>query len=457
MTIPHLVVVGFDEIVSNKYLPCIESAIQSRKINGYSVIDLITQKDEIETRLQSLKTKPIRTYYLPAPTAPTKDGWAIESDFSPIFQDLMHKESKLKVYIATELKAHEAYLTYCIQHGIDCLVEKPIFAPMNNGIFDSSKILPTMDQLLAAANDHPAQYSVMTLSRYHQVYNDVVEQYIKERMFKYNLPLTSLHLRHAGGVWNLHSEYDTREDHPYKYGYGMLMHGGYHYVDLFTQFLALNKYVLPNTDFELSVSSFCAYPKDQSIRFPKEISRQFDDYNPEWWKTHTQYKYGETDITTTICLRDKASKRTITLGTISLEQTTPSVRCWKRFPDGVYNKNGRTSLVELTAQLSTFFSTSVLCYDVPIKNVKKIERIDAYAEVIKRANGSLFRDEEYIRKEEYSGLFHSISNKQLLSNWLNGNENRSRLQMHYPVMTVIQAIGESLKSPGNAYTIDIKF
>jgi hypothetical protein len=31
----HLIVVGFDEIVANKYLPCIEDAVRSGHINSY--------------------------------------------------------------------------------------------------------------------------------------------------------------------------------------------------------------------------------------------------------------------------------------------------------------------------------------------------------------------------------------------------------------------------------------
>lgn len=41
----HLVVVGFDEIVSNKYLSCIKEAIELGEIDSYSIIDLEFQKN----------------------------------------------------------------------------------------------------------------------------------------------------------------------------------------------------------------------------------------------------------------------------------------------------------------------------------------------------------------------------------------------------------------------------
>lgn len=48
----HLVVVGFDEIVSNKYISCIEEAKEKNIIDGYSIIDLKTEENFINERLK---------------------------------------------------------------------------------------------------------------------------------------------------------------------------------------------------------------------------------------------------------------------------------------------------------------------------------------------------------------------------------------------------------------------
>src|SRR3990167_6149197 len=40
--------------------------------------------------------------------------------------------------------------------------------------------------------------------------------------------------------WNSIQEFSTEEAHPYKYGYGKLLHSGYHYIDLFCWFSQLN-------------------------------------------------------------------------------------------------------------------------------------------------------------------------------------------------------------------------
>lgn len=33
-------------------------------------------------------------------------------------------------------------------------------------------------------------------------------------------------------MWNTEEEIFSREDHPYRYGYGALCHSGYHYIDI---------------------------------------------------------------------------------------------------------------------------------------------------------------------------------------------------------------------------------
>lgn len=44
----QLVVIGFDEIVSNKYIVVIEEAIKNGKISTYSIIDLKSAQKEID-------------------------------------------------------------------------------------------------------------------------------------------------------------------------------------------------------------------------------------------------------------------------------------------------------------------------------------------------------------------------------------------------------------------------
>lgn len=449
----HLVVVGFDEIVTDKYIQCVDEAIRNGDIDAYSVIDLLSQKTYIEAKIAELGLKPETVYYLPDP--PGDGVWAVPDDYEPIFKEIIARKGKIKVYIATEVKAHEAYLRFCVENGIDSLVEKPVLSPMKDGYFDPSAITPILSELCNKIDKTPAHHSVMTLGRYHRIYNQKVMASVKQKMEDLHAPLTSFHFRTAGGVWNLHREYLTRDDHPYKQGYGMLMHGAYHYIDLVAQFLGLNRALFPDDVLSLTLSAFAAYPTDQNDRISRKFSYYFDDHHPTWAdETPDADKFGETDITATFCLRNMTTGKAVTVGTMSFEQTTPSIRAWKEIPEGIYNKNGRISNVDIEVQLSTLHSVNVQCFDIPIGRAGDIERMDAFARISTRTNASLLVDEEYNSTETFNGLFHSDSNRDLMRMWLRDEETKSRLHDHVPVMRLVQALAEAIQQPGYPVTFD---
>lgn len=78
-------------------------------------------------------------------------------------------------------------------------------------------------------------------------------------------------------MWNLQREFESRDDQPYKYGYGTMMRGAYHYVDLATRILSLNAEHFPERQLRLEVSAFGAFPVDQHQRFSQPIARTFQD------------------------------------------------------------------------------------------------------------------------------------------------------------------------------------
>lgn len=451
----HLVIIGLGDVVPYKYLECIKDSIERGELDSYSVIDIKSQKNNIEKRINSIKLKPENIFYLPNITKSNIS--ANPKDFIPVFNRLRGEKDKLKVFISTETKAHEAYLKYCVENGIDSLVEKPVFTPIDrNGFFSPRKITSIMKKLIKTSRQKPANHSVMTLGRYHEVYNDEMADLVKEKVLKYGAPVTSFHLNTSSGVWNLYREYESREDHPYKYGYGMLMHGAYHYIDLMAQFLELNKLVYPKIDFVLEINSHVAYPEDQQIRIPKKFNNFFGDIPPEWTKEKSGLNgYGETDVVSIFSLRDKKTNKVLTVGSIALEQTTPSVRTWKDIPENFYNKNGRISCTNLEVQLSTLYSICGRSFKVPKSVDNKILQVDNYAQVRTRANASLLKDEEYNTEKVFNNFFNSNSNRKLMTAWFQNKENRSQLEKHYPTMKITQAIAESIKKPGKSITIEV--
>jgi len=449
----HLVIIGFDEVVSEKYMICIEEAIKKNTIDSYTIIDIEPQKKAINKRIRDLKIKPEKVYYLADPRK--KNTWVDLEEFSSIFKEIARVKNKILVYIAAELKAHESYLEFCINNGIDSLTEKPIIAPFENGNFNPSLIETKIKKLIKRANNKPAKHSAMSLSRYHKIYNDLVIKTVKEKIHKYGSPISSLHVKTAGGIWNLHKEYESREDHPYKYGYGALMHGSYHYIDLFGQIISLNKLIFPKTKLFLSISAFAAFPKDQKIRISKKYSKKLNDRCPNKLTDKLNNdNFGETDLVATFCLKNNTNGEKITLGSISFEQTTPSIRSWKKLPR-IYNKNGRVCDSNIEIKLATLYSISVDCIDIPVKTNGKIEKIETSMTVRTKANASLLKNEKYNTSLTFNDYNHSDSNRKLITNWLIGKEQKSQLKNHLLTMKILQALAISVKNPGKITTITI--
>lgn len=432
----------------------IKDAILDNTISGYSILDFDTQRESIKKRVSRVPIKPTDILYVK--DRRNQKIWANREDFEPIFEKIITKHKHVKVFIATEVKAHEEYLKFCVEKNIDSLTEKPIFTPVKDNKFDPGVIDQKMREILKIAKNSTANHSVMTLGRYHSVYNDEIFNTVREIMLSHKAPLTSLHLMTNSGVSNLFAEYSSREDHPYKYGYGMLMHGAYHYVDLIAQFLDLNIPLFPKDTLSLTVSSFAAFPYDQDSRMSALHKDYFND-NPPTWATskNPAHRYGETDITTTLCLKNEQSNKTITLGTICLEQTTPSVRNWIDFPDDFYNKNGRVSCTTIEAQLSTIFSVFGRAFKLPVSDEKKeITRVDNYAQIYKRSNAALIKEHDYVSSKTIKNYFNSDSNRKLLSKWLRGEEKISRLVDHEATMKIMQVIGLSIQKPGYPFKIN---
>ena len=115
----HLVVVGFDEIVLNKYLELVDEAIRKWVLDGYSIVDLVKERAEVEKHLKRALIQPEQTYYLQTPDHLHEAEQLAE--FDGIVQEIKSRHGEIKVYIATEASYHERYLKYCVEHGISWL------------------------------------------------------------------------------------------------------------------------------------------------------------------------------------------------------------------------------------------------------------------------------------------------------------------------------------------------
>ena len=459
----HLIIVGFGPVASYKYSRCIKSAIEQGVISSYSIVDLETQRDTVLARIKGLPAQPDGIFFLP-----NSDGFTVEdgiNHFDSVCRDIVNKTgSSIKVIISTEAQAHEAYLDYCISNGFDSLTTKPILLPMKEGLFDPISMNERMQSLVSKAKERPANHAVLCLGRYHEVYNEGVEAQILEKMSALQVPITSINFKTSSGVWNLENEFLDREDHPYKYGYGMLMHGAYHYIDLVAQFLTYNKLIYPDMNFGLDVVTFSAYPKDQSIRIPANVTKLLSDFEKcKSAPVELDGKFGETDVVSTFRLFDADTNQTLTLGSLTLEQTTPGMRSWGPFHEVPYNINGRLHCTDLDVRLATIFAANAHVIKTPIGGRQGPTDLRGRnsGRITVRSNIEVTGDQEFHTEQSihrpYGNSFSYSAEYAVFNDWLCGKQTRSSLESHLASVALLQALAESQKHSGEKITIDYNY
>lgn len=258
-------------------------------------------------------------------------------------------------------------------------------------------------------------------------------------------PITSVHVKTASGVWNLPSEFSQREDHPYKYGYGMLMHGAYHYIDILARLLLVNRQLFPTESFVLILQGFTAGPYDQRVRMGN-LEPNTTGYRPELSELKDGLSYGETDIVASFALKFRSSGRVLCLGTIALEQTTPGMRSWGPFPEVPYNVNGRLHCTDIEVRIGTAFSIAANVTKYPIQarlGDTDIRGVNS-ATIVTRANARLARTQGFIRREHYERAYGNsysyTAEAEIFERWLLDRPTYSDFPSHVPSCAILDGL-----------------
>lgn len=150
------------------------------------------------------------------------------------------------VLICTEPKVRKTYAVWAARHGWDLFMDKPVSAFM--GLENIDSLQGDFDEIITAVNTYQVRAVVSCERRAHLGYLWLQER-IQERP-----PLTGIDIHFAGGVWKTPSEYVSDENHPFHYGYGILLHSGYHYIDLLAGWLEnldqLSFHVMASSPFD---------------------------------------------------------------------------------------------------------------------------------------------------------------------------------------------------------------
>lgn len=372
----RIALIGLGPHAKRIYYPYIEELTKSdSNFSLELIIDLELNRSQIESFLQDQKLQPKKIIYLDA-----KDQLN-PTLIHPSAAQALKKYKINKAIIATEPKAHKIYITECIKLGIQLVTDKPITTPLNliSSIESSQKIYQDAIELANDTKTHPdSRVLIQCQRRNHQGYNYIFEL-IKNLIKKYNIPITFISIHHSDGMWNMPNELFQRENHPYKYGYGKLMHSGYHFIDLLLNLLQINNLIDDKQPDDIEVFSQYSRAIDQQTVinthdykdfFGKNTSNEFNKFAQK----EELSTFGEIDSYSQIQLTRK--NRILTTAQLSLMQSGFSQRAWPTLPEDTYKSNGRVRHEHINIHLGPLASIQIHSYQSKQINDQPISLYD---------------------------------------------------------------------------------
>jgi hypothetical protein len=274
----------------------------------------------------------------------------------------------------------------------------------------------------------------MTPRRYNAIYR-MVQTYSGKVARSTGCPVTFVGLQHHEGVWNTPEEIDAREDHPYKYGYGMLCHSGYHYVDVLSGLLGINERLLGPLRVHANARTMSALDQVRQLPHARLVPQQAHTVASPGTRTGTAW--GETDIVIIGTVRRMESEDAVSLFSLDLLQTSTSLRTWAQLPRGRYNKNGRYASETLRVNIGTLAAIEARILKVPLSTAAGVPlAFTKEAEITVWRNGSPcaaapFRRKRYGTTQVVHGNADlGAGRARLFEDWINGRPTRSDLASH---------------------------
>lgn len=387
------------------------------------LVELDVQRQFVETFLQKQSLQPEQCFFLPEE----------DRNSSTIHPDLLAILEKIKpqldgVLICTEPRAHKKYIEWAIKNNLDILSDKPLTAPPVNQTGPSQIWQDYLDIENWLQHSH-AKLTLMTNKRLHKAFSYLYEQ-VKEAVLQYHMPITHIEISDACGVWTFPQEYARLENHPHKYGYGVLLHTGFHYIDLLTHFQRLNHLLGLKEDY-INVNACGTTPYDVLHQMTAEnYNRLFhtDSFTQEFnqidWNAYKQY--GLLDMMSSFqFIKDDAI---ITQASLTMLQNTLSSRTRSVNPLNFHlGVDGKQTLTHIGIFLGPlFYARLSYCQPTELSEEKPMlfYGVECYrnSRLVggKPYQRQIFQDFVELPYLKNPVTLNHVSKEQIVMNWLQG-------------------------------------
>ncbi len=440
------------------------------------IVDLDSEKDKITHFLTQQGWTDIPLYLV---SNEDKDNGFLSSK---VQGDLSEKIKTYKIthaIISTEPKAHLSYAIFLLKNNINILMDKPITAPTNviNNITQANKI---ESEYALLCEEYKKQkllnknlnFSIQCQRRFHKGYI-YIKELLSDVIEKYNIPITYIDIYHNDGMWNMPDEFLSRENHPYKYGYGKIFHSGYHFIDLLIWILEVNLKLKGKKINKCSIYSESYKPADFIYNFNNIDYSHLLNTNKydNIIKDKSSFEnYGEIDIHSIINFYN--NEKLITNCSFNLMQSGFSRRSWIELPEDTYKSNGRVRHERLNIQVGPLLNIQVHSYQAyEIKDREKhntdtvgdLEHFDIY---IFRNTGiiggkpfekiKLSELERNIDDCDFIG-YNERARERCLVDFIHNISNDSNLLLHSQSILITEMIYKSLIYGGKKINFNFEF
>lgn len=373
MTEKNIVLIGLGPHARRIYYPLLEKHAAQYGIHLRLVVDLQDQEERICAYLAGRALQPEALFFA---SPRSRNGQALEPDLLAALDRVVARHPDSQIIISTEPKAHKKYALWAIERGLDMLMDKPLTAPIDptTDLAAARQVFEDFIELESRLQGSGAKLFVQCQRRSHAGYR-FIWRYLDDFVRVFQIPISYLDIYHADGMWPMPHELFHRENHPYKYGYGKLMHSGYHFVDLLVWLAEINNQLEAKRPerADLFAKRFCAYDLLHQVGLA-DYRRLFatDEFDGFFDPANLPAARGFGELDVYALCQFKCDDAVVTTASLNLQQNSFCRRSWVHTPEDVYKGNGRVRHERLNVQVGNLLSIqahSYQSYEVHKKDV----------------------------------------------------------------------------------------
>ena len=301
------------------------------------VVDIASARDRVQDHLQKHGRKEVEVLYVPDEE---RDDQVLSARTAARLNEAADRLGIRHVIISTEVKAHEAYIRWAVQEGMHFLTDKPIFSETYDEVRDlgHSNLYARFQEINHKITAAGINAAVVIPRRMNPPFL-MMRSYLSEFVRTFGVPATHFNYYHGEGMWNMPDEFYSRENHPYKYGYGALFHTAYHFIDLIDYFMSVNDQLCENRCDAADLAISIVNPSDVCRMVGEKAYEDLIGVHSLHQYMENMGSMGEVDLQMLINLY--ASDALAATCNLDIRQSDYSARKSRILPEDLFRGNGR--------------------------------------------------------------------------------------------------------------------